>query len=122
VDRGLQFTVRPNFVANLGEYCRDGQLDARFRGLPRPPGKTGIASDRRCDKNLYGYIGTLGTKYFAADVGTSTSSWATALHGARGQNLFVINGADQGMANYLQQPDFLAHVIGARWVNWSAGR
>ena len=57
-------------------------------------------------QNLYGYIGTLGTKYtllmwdFNIVIGNS-GSWGP------GQNLFTINGADQGMANIYSNPTFL---------------
>ena len=57
-------------------------------------------------QNLYGYIGALGTKYsllmfdFNIVLGNS-GSWGP------GQNLFTINGADQGMANIYNNPTFL---------------
>jgi hypothetical protein len=57
-------------------------------------------------QNLYGYIGTKGTKYsllmfdFNIVLGNS-SSWGP------GQNLFTINGQDQGMANIYNNPTFL---------------
>jgi len=55
-------------------------------------------------QNLYGYIGTLGTKYtllmFDFNIVLGNGSWGP------GQNLFAINGADQGMANLYNNPTF----------------
>ena len=61
-------------------------------------------------QNLYGYIGTQGTKYsllmwdFNIVFGNS-SSWGP------GQNLFTVNGAGPEHGGHLQQPDVPAHVL-----------
>lgn len=58
-------------------------------------------------QNLYGYIGTLGTKYtllmfdFNISIGNANFSWGP------GQNLLTYNTGDQGMANIYNNPTFL---------------
>lgn len=57
-------------------------------------------------QNMYGYAGTLGTKYsllmfdFNISIGNS-GSWGP------GQNLFAFNGADSNVQNIFNEPEFL---------------
>src|SRR5438046_3264344 len=55
-------------------------------------------------QNLYGYIGTRGTKYsllmFDFNIVIGNGSWG------RGQNLFAVNGQDPNTANIYNEPTF----------------
>ena len=94
----------PTFVANL-ENIADMENWMRVFAANHAAGNWDCFGSQN-GQNLYGYIGTLGTKYsllmwdFNIVIGNS-SSWGP------GQNLFSINGQDQGMANIYNNPTFL---------------
>jgi len=93
----------PNFVANM-ENMANMENWMRVFAANHAAGNWDCFGSQN-GQNLYGYIGTLGTKYtllmwdFNIVLGNS-SSWGP------GQNLFSINGADQGMANIYNNPTF----------------
>jgi regulation of enolase protein 1 (concanavalin A-like superfamily) len=94
----------PNFVANMENMANMENWMRVFAANHAAGNWDSIGSQN--GQNLYGYIGTLDTKYtllmfdFNIVLGNS-SSWGP------GQNLFTINGADQGMANIYNNPTFL---------------
>ncbi len=94
----------PNFAANM-ENMADMENWMRVFAANHAAGNWDSFGAQN-GQNLYGYIGTLGTKYsllmfdFNISIGNS-GSWGP------GQNLFTINGADQGMANIYNNPAFL---------------
>ena len=94
----------PSFVANL-ENIADMENWMRVFAANHAAGNWDSFGAQN-EQNLYGYIGTLGTKYsllmfdFNISIGNSFS-WGP------GQNLFTYNGADQGMANIYNNPTFL---------------
>src|ERR1017187_9536569 len=94
----------PNYVANL-ENLADMENWMRVFAANHAAGNWDSFGAQNA-QNLYGYIGTLGTKYsllmfdFNISIGNS-GSWGP------GQNLFAINGQDQGMANIYNTPTFL---------------
>ena len=94
----------PNFVANM-ENMANMENWMRVFAANHAAGNWDCFGSQN-GQNLYGYIGTLGTKYtllmldFNIVIGNS-GSWGP------GQNLLTINGADHGMANIYNNPTFL---------------
>jgi hypothetical protein len=94
----------PNFVANM-ENIADMENWMRVFAANHAAGNWDSFGSQN-GQNLYGYIGTLGTKYsllmfdFNISIGNS-DSWGP------GQNLLAYNSADQGMANIYNNPTFL---------------
>ena len=94
----------PNFVANM-ENVADMENWMRVFAANHAAGNWDSFGAQNA-QNLYGYMGALGTKYsllmfdFNIAIGNS-GSWGP------GQNLFSINGQDQGMANIYNTPAFL---------------
>jgi regulation of enolase protein 1 (concanavalin A-like superfamily) len=94
----------PHFVANM-ENMADMENWMRVFAANHAAGNWDCFGSQN-GQNLYGYIGTIGTKYtllmfdFNIVLGNS-DSWGP------GQNLLTINGADQGMANIYNNPTFL---------------
>ena len=94
----------PNFVANM-ENIADMENWMRVFAANHAAGNWDSFGAQNA-QNLYGYIGTKGTKYtllmFDLNIVLGTSgSWGP------GQNLLTFNGADQGMANIYNSPTFL---------------
>jgi regulation of enolase protein 1 (concanavalin A-like superfamily) len=92
----------PSFVANL-EDVADMENWMRVFAANHAAGNWDSFGAQNA-QNLYGYIGALGTKYtllmFDFNIVFGGAAWAP------GQNLFTINGADQGMANIYNNPTF----------------
>ena len=94
----------PNYVANL-ENVADMENWMRVFAANHAAGNWDSFGAQNA-QNLYGYIGTQGTKYslmmwdFNIVFGNS-GSWGP------GQNLFNFNGQDQGMAAIYNNPTFL---------------
>ena len=98
----------PNYVAQHGKHGRHGKLDARVRRQPRRRA-IGIRFGAQNGQNLYGYIGTLGTKY-------SLLMWDFNIvigNGALGAGTESFHRQRPGSLHrgHLQQPDLPAHVL-----------
>jgi regulation of enolase protein 1 (concanavalin A-like superfamily) len=93
----------PTFVANL-EGVADMENWMRVFAANHAAGNWDSFGAQNA-QNLYGYVGTLGTKYtllmFDYNIVIGNGSWGP------GQNLLSYNGADQGMANIYNNPTFL---------------
>lgn len=93
----------PNYVANM-ENIADMENWMRVFAANHAAGNWDSFGAQN-EQNLYGYIGTQGTKYsllmwdYNIVIGNS-GSWNP------GENLFTINGADPNMINLYQQPEF----------------
>ena len=94
----------PNYVANL-ENLADMENWMRVFAANHAAGNWDSFGAQNA-QNLYGYIGTLGTKYsllmwdFNIVIGNS-GSWGP------GQNLFTLNSQDSNMADIYNNPTFL---------------
>jgi len=97
-------SATPNYVANM-EKLADMENWMRVFAANHAAGNWDSFGAPN-GQNLYGYIGAQTTKYsllmfdFNISIGNS-GSWGP------GQNLFAINGQDQGMANIYNNPTFL---------------
>src|ERR1022692_1008395 len=97
-------SASPNYVANM-ENIANMENWMRVFAANHAAGNWDSFGAQN-SQNLYGYVGALGTKYsllmwdFNIVIGNS-GSWGP------GQNLFTINGQDQGMANIYNNPTFL---------------
>jgi regulation of enolase protein 1 (concanavalin A-like superfamily) len=93
----------PSFVANM-EDVADMENWMRVFAANHAAGNWDTFGAQNA-QNLYGYIGALGTRYtllmFDLNIVLGNGSWGP------GQNLFAINGADQGLANVFNNPTFL---------------
>ena len=95
----------PNYVANL-ENIADMENWMRVFAANHAAGNWDSFGAQN-GQNLYGYVGTLGTKYslmmfdFNIVIGDQNFSWGP------GQNLLAYNGGDQGMAAIYSNPTFL---------------
>jgi hypothetical protein len=98
----------PNYVANMENIANMENWMRVFAA--NHAGGNWDSFGAQNEQNLYGYIGTQGTKYtllmwdFNISIGLlgeGYTSWAP------GQNLFTINGADPNMQNIYNNPTFL---------------
>jgi regulation of enolase protein 1 (concanavalin A-like superfamily) len=92
----------PSFVANM-EDVADMENWMRVFAANHAAGNWDSFGAQNA-QNLFGYIGAQGTKYsllmFDLNIVIGNGSWGP------GQNLFAINGSDQGMANIYNNPTF----------------
>lgn len=97
----------PNYVANM-ENLANMENWMRVFAANHAAGNFDAYGSQNA-QNLYGYIGTLGTKYtlmmwdFNIVVGVPGAGYSTW---APGQNLFVVNGPDTNTQNIYNNPTF----------------
>jgi len=93
----------PNYVANM-ENLADMENWMRVFAANHAAGNWDSYGSPNA-QNLYGYIGTLGTKYsllmFDFNIVIGNGSWSP------GQNLFAVNGQDPNTQNIYNNPAFL---------------
>ena len=93
----------PNYVANM-ENLADMENWMRVFGANHAAGNWDSYGSPN-SQNLYGYIGTLGTKYsllmFDFNIAIGNGSWGP------GENLFAFNGQDPNTQNIFNNPTFL---------------